>query len=196
MDAEGASNISTFVFWGLAGAAILYAIVIYNNLVNLKHAVTKAWSNIEVLLKQRHDELPKLVETCKQYKDFEQETLEKVMQARSAANTARQAGDVAGVGKAETAMRMGLGNLFAVAEAYPELKANQSFQQLQSRITGLENSIADRREFYNDSANANNVRIEQFPDVIIARMLGFKDAQLLEFSESETADINIRSLFS
>ena len=196
MDDAVTGNISTFVFWGLLGAGVLYAIVIYNNLVNLKHAVSKAWSNIDVLLKQRHDELPKLVETCKQYKDFEQETLEKVMQARSAAQTARQAGDVAGVGKAETAMRLGLGNLFAVAEAYPELKANQVFQQLQARITGLENSIADRREFYNDSVNANNVRIEQFPDVLIARIFNFKPAELLEFSESETADVNIKALFA
>ncbi len=196
MDDAGASNISTFVFWGLIAATIIYAVVIYNNLVSLKHVVSKAWSNIDVLLKQRHDELPKLVETCKQYKQFEQETLEKVMQARAAAQTARQAGDVKGVGQAETQMRLGLGNLFAVAEAYPELKANQNFMQLQSRITGLENSIADRREFYNDSVNANNVRIEQFPDVIIARMLGFQPADLLEFSESETADVDIRSLFA
>lgn len=196
MEGEGASNISTFVFWGLIGAGVIYAIVIYNNLVNLKHAVTKAWSNIDVLLKQRHDELPKLIETCKQYKQFEQETLEKVMQARANAQQARQSGDVKGVGQAETQMRLGLGNLFAVAEAYPELKANQNFMQLQSRITGLENSIADRREFYNESVNANNVRIEQFPDVIIARMLGFKAAELLEFSESETADVDIRSLFA
>ncbi len=196
MEGAVAGNISTFVFWGLIGATVLYAVVIYNNLVSLKHAVSKAWSNIDVLLKQRHDELPKLVETCKQYKDFEQETLEKVMQARSAAQTARQAGDVAGVGKAETAMRLGLGNLFAVAEAYPELKANQAFQQLQARITGLENSIADRREFYNDSVNANNVRIEQFPDILIARLLAFKSADLLEYSDSETADVNIKALFA
>ncbi len=193
---EGASNISTFVFWGLIAAAVVYAVVIYNNLVSLKHAVTKAWSNIDVLLKQRHDELPKLVETCRQYKDFEQETLEKVMQARADAQNARQRGDVKGVGQAENAMRLGLGNLFAVAEAYPELKADQAFQQLQGRITGLENSIADRREFYNESVNLNNVRIEQFPDVLIARIMGFKAADLLEFSESETADVNIRSLFS
>ena len=196
MSEAGASHIATFVFWGVIGAGVIYAIVIYNNLVSLKHGVSKAWSNIDVLLKQRHDELPKLVETCKQYKDFEQETLENVMQARADAQSARQEGDVKGVGKAESAMRMGLGNLFAVAEAYPELKANQSFQQLQARITGLENSIADRREFYNDSVNANNVRIEQFPDVIIARLLGFKEADLLEFSESEKLDVNIRSLFA
>lgn len=185
--------------WILLGALVLmllYGIVIYNALVNLKHGVTKAWSNIDVLLRQRHDELPKLVETCKQYMEFERDTLEKVMQARADAQSARQSGDVKGVGQAETAMRMGLGKLFAVAEAYPELKANQSFQQLQSRISGLEDAIADRREFYNESVNANNVRIEQFPDVIIARMFTFKAADLLEFSEEETRDVDVKTLFS
>ncbi|MGB1580417.1 MAG: LemA family protein [Nevskiales bacterium] len=185
--------------WVLLGGVVLlllYAIVIYNALVSLKHGVTKAWSNIDVLLRQRHDELPKLVETCKQYMEFERETLEKVMQARADAQSARQAGDVKGVGQAETAMRMGLGKLFAVAEAYPELKANESFQQLQARISGLEDAIADRREFYNESVNANNVRIEQFPDVIIARMFNFRDADLLEFSEEETRDVDVKSLFS
>lgn len=193
---SASSAISTFVFWGIALGAVLYAIIIYNNLVNLKHAVSKAWSNIDVLLKQRHDELPKLIETCKQYMKFEQETLEKVMQARSAAQAARANGDVKGVGQAETQMRLGLGNLFAVAEAYPELKANQSFQQLQARITGLENAIADRREYYNETVNNNNVRIEQVPDVLIARIFNFKSADLLEFSETEKADVDVRALFS
>jgi LemA protein len=193
---SASSAISTFVFWGIALGAVLYGIVIYNNLVNLKHAVSKAWSNIDVLLKQRHDELPKLIETCKQYMKFEQETLEKVMQARSAAQAARANGDVKGVGQAETQMRLGLGNLFAVAEAYPELKANQSFQQLQARITGLENAIADRREYYNETVNNNNVRIEQVPDVLIARIFNFKSADLLEFSETEKADVDVRALFS
>ncbi len=188
-------SIMGWVILGGIVALILYAIVIFNALVTLKHGVTKAWSNIDVLLRQRHDELPKLVETCKQYMEFERDTLEKVMQARSAAQTAREAGDVKGVGKAETAMRMGLGQLFAVAEAYPELKANQSFQQLQARISGLEDAIADRREFYNESVNANNVRIEQFPDLIIARMFNFKGADLLEFSEEETQDVDVKALF-
>ena len=189
-------SITGWVLLGGIVALMLYAIVIYNALVSLKHGVTKAWSNIDVLLRQRHDELPKLVETCKQYMEFERDTLEKVMQARADAQTARQAGDVKGVGQAETAMRLGLGKLFALAEAYPELKANQSFQQLQSRISGLEDAIADRREFYNESVNANNVRIEQFPDVIIARMFAFKAADLLEFSEEETSDVDVKSLFS
>ena len=91
---------------------------------------------------------------------------------------------------------MGLGNLFALAEACPDLKANDNFQQLQSRISGLENAIADRREFYNESVNTNNVRIEQFPDVIIARNLGFAAKQLLEFSEEEKKDVNMEKLFS
>ena len=190
------TSITGWILLGGIVALLLYAIVIYNALVSLKHGVTKAWSNIDVLLRQRHDELPKLVETCKQYMEFERDTLEKVMQARAAAQTARQAGDVKGVGQAETAMRLGLGKLFALAEAYPELKANQSFQQLQARISGLEDAIADRREFYNESVNANNVRIEQFPDLIIARMFNFKEAELLEFSEEETSDVDVKSLFN
>lgn len=186
----------TLIFIGLLAVVGVYAITIYNNLVNLKHNVSKAWSNIDVLLKQRHDELPKLVETCKQYMGYEQETLEKVMLARSAAQAAREAGDVAGVGRAETQMRLGLGNLFAVAEAYPELKANENFQHLQARITNLENTIADRREFYNESVNVNNVRIEQFPDLIVARLMNFKERDLLEFSQEEIQDVDVKALFN
>jgi len=175
---------------------VFYTIFIYNGLVSLKHNVSKAWSNIDVLLKQRHDELPKLVEVCKQYMGYEKETLEKIVQARSAVMNARSAGDVAALGQAETQLRMGLGNLFALAENYPELKANDSFQKLQSRISQLENSIADRREVYNDSVNLNNIRIEQFPDVIIARMFSFKAFDLLEFTEEEKSDVSIKSLFN
>jgi LemA protein len=189
-------DISTFVVLGTIIALAAYAIVLYNNLVSLKHGVSKAWANIDVLLKQRHDELPKLVETCKQYMGYEQETLEKVMKARATVSNAREAHDVPGVGAAETQLRLGLGNLFALAEAYPDLKANETFLHLQSRISGLENSIADRREFYNESVNNNNVRIEQFPDVIIARFFNFKDADLLEFSEEELKDVNVKELFN
>jgi LemA protein len=180
---------------GVIAILLLYAIVIYNNLVDLKHAVSQAWSNIDVLLKQRHDELPKLVETCKQYMKHERETLEQVMQARAAVAGARESQDVGGLGQAEGLLRMGLGNLFAVAEAYPDLKANESFQHLQARISGLENDIADRREFYNASVNANNVRIEQFPDVIVARLFNFKSAELLEFEAAQIADVNLAKLF-
>ena len=188
-------DVVTLVFLGVVAITIGYAIVIYNGLVSLKHAVSQAWSNIDVLLKQRHDELPKLVETCKQYMQHERDTLEQVMRARSAVSDARAKGDVGAVGAAESSLRLGLGNLFAVAEAYPDLKANESFTHLQARISGLENSIADRREFYNAAVNANNVRIEQFPDVLIANAFKFKAAELLEFSEAEIADVDMASLF-
>ena len=189
-------EVGTFIFWGVIAVIIVYTITIYNNLVSLKHGVNKAWSNIDVLLKQRHDELPKLVETCKQYMKYEQETLDKVMQARNAVYAADQNHDLAALGIAESQLRLGMGQLFAVAENYPDLKANESFQHLQTRVSDLANSIADRREFYNEAVNNNNVRIEQFPDVIIARLFRFISAELLEFSEAETADVSMKELFS
>jgi len=189
-------DITLIIILGLIAALVMYVVVIYNNLVSLKHSVSKAWSNIDVLLKQRHDEIPKLVETCKQYMKHEQETLEKVMQARSAVASARERGDVSSLGPAESQLRLGLGSLFALAEAYPDLKANDNFKHLQQRISGLEEAIADRREFYNESVNANNVRIEQFPDVIVARFLNFKERDLLVFSEEETKDVDVKALFS
>ena len=188
-------QILTFLILGMLLAMVVYAIIIYNNLVSLKHNVSKSWANIDVLLKQRHDELPKLVEVCKQYMGYEQATLEKVMQARSAVASARESGNVGQLGSAETALRVGLGGLFALAEAYPDLKADQGFQHLQSRISGLENAIADRREFYNEAVNLNNVRIEQFPDVIIAGRFNFKPFELLEFGEEEKRDVDMKALF-
>lgn len=186
-----ASIIALAVIVGLA----FYVISIYNHLVRLKHNVSKAWSNIDVLLKQRHDEIPKLVETCKQYMKFEQDTLEKVMQARARVSEARQNQDVPGLGAAEGALRMGLGQLFALAEDYPELRANENFQHLQGRISSLEDTIADRREFYNESVNINNIGIETFPDLIVARLFGFGERDLLEFDASHKADVNVKALF-
>ena len=188
-------GIGTMIVLGVLLVIVVYATMLYNNLVQLKHNVSKAWANIDVLLRQRHDELPKLVETCKQYMKFEQETLQKVMEARSKVFAAREAQNIPELGQAEGALRATLGHLFALAEAYPDLKTNQSFQQLQARISGLENGIADRREFYNESVNVNNVRIEQFPDTIIAGMFNFKPAHLLEFREAEKADVDMKQLF-
>ena len=187
---------TTFIIFGTAISLALYGIVLYNNLVSIKHNVSKAWANIDVLLKQRHDELPKLVETCKQYMKYEQDTLEKVMEARSAVSRARENQDVGALGAAESSLRLGLGSLFAVAEAYPELKADQSFQHLQNRITSLENTIADRREFYNESVNINNARIEQFPDLLIANWFDFTERELLTFTEEEITDVNVTALFN
>lgn len=181
---------------GVALIALIYGVGLYNNLVSLKNAVAQAWANIDVLLKQRHDELPKLVEVCKQYKQFEQETLQRVIAARSQVFAAREGHDVAALGTAEGALRASLGGLFAVAEAYPELKSNENYRQLQQRITGLENSIADRRELYNESVNIHNVAIEQFPAVLIARRFGFAAKPLLEFAAEEKADVDMKALFS
>lgn len=189
-------EISSFITLGIIAGVLVYGISIYNHLVTLKHNVSKSWANIDVLLKQRHDELPKLIEVCKQYMGYEKDTMERIIKARSAVASAREKTDVNALGAAETQLRLGLGNLFALAESYPDLKADQTFQHLQSRITGLENSIADRREFYNEAVNNNNVRIEQFPDVIVARFFNFKDATLLEFSEEEKSDVDVKTLFN
>lgn len=189
-------GIFSFIVLGLLLVGVVYCVMLYNGLVQIKHNVSKAWANIDVLLKQRHDELPKLVETCKQYMQYEQATLEKVMQARAGVAAAREAHNIPALGQAEGALRAGLGGLFAVAEAYPELKANDTFQHLQQRISGLENAIADRREFYNESVNINNVRIEQFPDVMIARQFNFGAFDLLQFQDEEKQDVDIKQLFA
>lgn len=186
---------AAIIFWALVVIALIYAVVIYNALVQLKHNVSKAWSNIDVLLKQRHDELPKLVEACKQYKQFEQDTLQRVTEARARVQAASQSQDIPALGLAEGALRAGLGQIFAVVEAYPELRANEQFNQLMARITGLEEAIADRREFYNESVNINNVRIEQFPDSFIAKLFGFLSKPLLTFSEEDRKDVDVKALF-
>ncbi len=180
----------------IGGVIAVYLVMIYNNLVMLKNNVARAWANIDVLLKQRHDELPKLVEVCKQYKQFEQETLVRVAEARSRVAQAREQQDFSALGPAEGALRAGVARVFAIAESYPELKADQNFMQLQSRITGLENAIADRREFYNESVNINNVRIQEFPDMLVARAFGFKEAGMLDFEVQDTADVNVKSVFA
>jgi LemA protein len=183
------------VTWIVLAALAAYAAILYNSLVSVKNGVSKAWANIDVLLKQRHDELPKLVDTCRQYMLHEQGTLEKVVQARARVAAARESRNVNALGAAEGTLRSGIVGLFAVAEGYPELKSNEQFLHLQSRISGLENAIADRREFYNDSVNINNVRIEQFPELILARLFGFKTFASLTFSADELTDVDIGQRF-
>lgn len=188
--------IGQVIFWIALVVGGLYVVVLYNGLVTLKHGMSKAWSNIDVLLKQRHDEIPKLVEVAKQYMAFEKDTLERVTKARSAVHAATEQGNVAQVGAAETALRQGLTSIYALAENYPELKANANFQHLRQRISELENTISDRREFYNDSVNSNNVRLEQFPDLVLTRVFGFKPGAMLEFAAPEKADVDIKALFN
>jgi LemA protein len=187
--------IGLVVILALTVALIVYLVGIYNGLVGLRENIKVAWANIDVLLKQRHDELPKLVETCKRYMKFEQDTLEKVMRARASMDQASATGNVTAVGAAEQQLRAGVGRLFAVAENYPQLKTDETFKQLQGRIIGLEESIADRRELYNDQVNLNNIRVKVFPDVLIAQKFAFTTAQLLEFTGEEKRDVSVSALF-
>ena len=172
----------------LAIIIIGYFISIYNSLVRLRNNIDKAWSNIDVLLKQRHDELTKLIDTVKGYMKYEERVLEKITAARTAFLNAQSVGDKA---KADNLMTGALKSLFAVAENYPDLKANQNFIQLQDRISSIENQIADRREFYNDSVNTYNIRIEQIPHIIIARMLGYLRRELFKVAETDRQDVKI-----
>jgi LemA protein len=168
---------------------ILYFITIYNSLVRLKNNINKAWSNIDVLLKQRHDELPKLVETCKGYMQYEKETLQRVIDAR---NAFAQASTVGQKADADNRITAALKSLFALSESYPDLKANNNFVQLQTRISELEERIADRREFYNDDVNTYNIRIRELPDVFIAGMLGLHHHELFQVMDEERSDIEVQ----
>jgi len=184
------------VLAAVALVLMVYAVMLYNGLVTVKNNVARAWANIDVLLKQRHDELPRLVEVCKAYRDFEHDTLVQVTEARSRVARAREAMDVAALGPAEAALRVGVARVFALAERYPDLKANANFMRLQHRITELENAIADRRELYNDSVNINNTRIEQFPDVLVARSFRFRERRLLEFGAGEKSGVDLGALLA
>ena len=177
-------------------ACVGYLVGVYNGLVRVRAAVKLSWSNIDVLLAQRHDELPKLVEVCKQYMQYEGTTLERVMRARAALDAARTAGNVGAVASAERELRSGLNGLYAVAENYPQLKASEPFRHLQERISSLETAIADRREVYNDAVNTNNVRIAALPDVLVARLGDFPEAQLLHLQADAKSDVNLKAAFS
>ncbi|MBS3068615.1 LemA family protein [Candidatus Micrarchaeota archaeon] len=161
---------------------LYYLLSIYNGFITLRTNIQKAWANIDVLLKQRFDELPNLVETVKGYAKHEKQTLENITKLRSAV---QDAGSIHDKAIASEQLSQNLKTLFAVAENYPNLKANENFLKLQKRITELENLIADRREFYNDSVNLYNIKIASFPDLIISRMFNFKLAEFFSAQANE-----------
>ena len=167
----------------------IYFITIYNSLVRLRNDINKSWANIDVLLKQRHDELPKLIETCKGYMQYEQKTFQMITEARTAFMRATSVGQKA---QADNMISGALKSLFAVAEKYPDLKANNNFLQLQKRISELEERIADRREFFNDTTNTFNIRIQQLPDVFVAKMLNLTPKELFKVSEDDRRDVEIK----
>jgi LemA protein len=184
---NGTMLVGILLVFGTIGI-IMYVVGIYNTLVRLSNNIDKAWSNIDVILKQRHDELPKLVEVCNSYMKHERETLEGVTTARSAYRRSTSIDDRA---KAENQITSALGKLFAVAEQYPDLKANQEFLNVQQRISALESTIADRREFYNDSVNLYNIRIEQVPSLWVAREIGYRARPLLTVAQTDREDVRL-----
>jgi LemA protein len=167
---------------------VVYVITIYNGLVSLKNNIDKSWSNIDVLLKQRFDELPKLIKVCEGYMQHEQKTLEAVIKARSMVQNAR--GDKDSL-QAQNMLTDTLRSLFMVVERYPDLKADTAFQSLSQRISELEDMIADRREYYNDSVTIYNIRIEQFPDLLIARLFNFAGRALWQINPAHREDVEV-----
>ena len=166
---------STFITWIVIGVIVLFAIwmmTVYNGLVAMRQRVNQAFSDIDVQTKQRHDLIPNLVETVKGYAGHERGTLEAVVQARNAAMTA-QAGGVAAQAAAENVLSGALRQLFALSESYPDLKASQNFQQLQSELSDIENKIAAARRFFNNAVQEYNTGIQQFPALLLAGTLGF-----------------------
>jgi LemA protein len=173
----------------LMTAAAIYSVILYNELVGLKVENDRAFANIDVLLKQRHDEIPNLVSSVKGYMDHERQTLEAVALARTASIGAASIPQ-----KAQANIRLtgALHTLFAVAERYPDLKANQNFLALQKRISVLEERIADRREFFNSDVASYNTRIAQLPEVFLARQMGLKPRQLFQVSDPERQQVELK----
>jgi len=173
----------------LAIGLVSYFISVYNGLIVVSRNIDKAWANIDVLLKQRHDEIPKLIGVCEGYMKYERETLEKITAARTSCIQATSVGQSS---QAEGDLAKSLKSLFAVAENYPDLKANQNFVQLQGRVSYLEGQIADRREFYNDSVNIYNIRINEIPDLFVARQLNLQPRELFKVADEDKQDVSIK----
>jgi LemA protein len=167
---------------------IFYIIMIYNGFVALKNNINQDWSNIDVLLKQRYDELPKLIKVCEGYMQHEQKTLEAVVKARSMVNSARSDDQKL---QAQNALTDTLKSLFMVVERYPDLKADAGFRQLSNRISEIEDQIADRRELYNASVTIYNTRLDQFPDVLIARAFNFGSRALWKIDPAHRQDVEV-----
>jgi len=178
----------TATFFLVAGL-LTYVVMLYNELIRLRNDNDRAWANIDVLLKQRHDEIPNLVATVKGYMQHERQTLESVAQARAAAIRAITISQKA---QADLLLTGALRGLFAVAENYPQLKANDNFLRLQNRISELEERVADRREFFNDDVNTYNTRINQIPEVFLASFMGLKPREMFKVSEEDRILVEVK----
>lgn len=185
------------IFWVVLGVIVflvIYVIGMYNGLVKLKNRVEEAWSDIDVQLKRRYDLIPNLIETVKGYAKHESGTFEKVVEARSAAMQAQESGDAKAQGAAENMLSSTLKSIFALSEAYPDLKANQNFIELQNELSDTENKIQASRRFYNGNVKDFNTKIEMFPTNMIAKQLGFKGRDFFEI-EDEKEKENVKVSF-
>jgi LemA protein len=176
----------SWVLGALAAAVLIYAIVLYNLLVRDRNRVATAWSDIDVQLKRRHDLLPKLVEAVRRYAAYEQATLESVTELRA---RSEQASGVPQIGALEGALGAGVRRLFALVEAYPDLKADAGFLDLQRNVSEVEQHIQYARRYYNGAVRALNTRIDSFPDLLVARGFGFHHADYFELDDPAEATV-------
>lgn len=174
--------IALWIILGLLAVAILWFIAVFNGIVTLRNRTQEAWSDIDVQLKRRHDLIPNLIETVKGYATHEKELFEKVTEARSQAMQAKGAAEA---GKAENMLTDTLKSLFAVAENYPQLRATENFQKLQDELTDTENKIEAARRFYNGNVRDFNIKIQVFPNSLVAGMTGSKAFELFQMAEGE-----------
>ena len=183
---------TTLIVVGIIGLILIllggYAIGVFNSLVQVRNNVDKAWENIHVLLMQRHDELPKLIDTCKAYMKHEDQVLTKLTKLRVGYDETDSSDEKV---KLENQINKEMLGLRHVWEGYPDLKASQNFLQIQGRVSVLETSIADRREFFNDSINIYNIQIERFPEKVVAGLLSYRRRQFLEVPAEKTEDVEM-----
>jgi len=183
---------TTWIIIIVLALLVLIVIAMYNGLIRLKNRVDEAWADIDVQLKRRHDLIPNLVETVKGYATHEKETLDKVITARNAAMSAQNSGDKAQLEKAENALSSTLKSIFALSEAYPDLKANTNFLELQRELSDTENKIQASRRFYNTNVRDFNTKLEVFPTNMIGNMLGFKSRDFFEAAAEEKENVNVK----
>ncbi|WP_349369438.1 LemA family protein [Salinarimonas sp.] len=177
-----------WIILGVVALIVVYGIVTYNGLVAMRQRVDQAYADIDVQLHQRHDLIPNLVETVKGYAAHERETLDAVISARNRATQAQGPADQAA---AETMLTGALGRLFALAEAYPDLKANQNFLGLQSELSNVEDKLAAARRFFNNAVSEFNAAIQSFPAVLFAKSLGFSEREFFDVGEDRRAEMNV-----
>ncbi|NTW22273.1 LemA family protein [Candidatus Falkowbacteria bacterium] len=181
-----------WIVLGIVALAAIYLIAVYNGLIRLKNRTDEAWSDIDVQLKRRHDLIPNLVETVKGYATHEQTTLDNVIKARNVAMAAQEKGDAKGLAESENMLTGALKSVFALSEAYPDLKANQNFLELQRELTDTEDKVQAARRFYNGNVRDLNTKIQVFPTNMFAQKLGFTARDFFEAAAEEKANVQVK----